>query len=186
MRLVFLGAPGVGKGTQAKLLSEREGLAHISTGDLLRDAVSRKTRLGLAAKEIMDRGDLVGDDIVLGLIEETLGTLGGRGFVLDGFPRTQAQAEGLDGLLRTRGESLDGVVNLTAPDEEVVQRLLDRGRPDDTPETVRHRLETYRRKTAPLIDRYEKGGLLVKVDGVGDIEAIQDRVRRALNGAVRG
>ena len=185
MKLVFLGAPGVGKGTQAELLCRDRGWTHISTGEILRDAVTRKTPLGRRAQEVIDRGDLVGDEVMLGLIRETLTGLGEDGFVMDGFPRTPAQAEGLDRLLEDRGEKLDGVLVLTAPDEELTQRLLGRGRNDDTPETVRHRLTVYRENTAPLVTYYEDAGLVRWVDGTGDIGEIQDRIRILLEGGGR-
>lgn len=180
MRLVFLGAPGAGKGTQADLLCEKKGWRHISTGELLRDAVKRGTPLGLRAKAAMDRGDLVADDIILGLIEETLDAIKDSGFVLDGFPRTLPQARGLDDMLDRKGKDLDRVVLLTASEEEVMERLAGRGRTDDTPETVRNRLKVYEEKTAPLVDYYEQKGILDRVNGMGDIPVIQERILAVL------
>jgi len=180
VRLVFLGAPGAGKGTQADLLCEKKGWRHISTGELLRDAVKRGTPLGLRAKAAMDRGDLVADDIILGLIEETLDAIKDSGFVLDGFPRTLPQARGLDDMLDRKGKDLDRVVLLTASEEEVMERLAGRGRTDDTPETVRNRLKVYEEKTAPLVDYYEQKGILDRVNGMGDIPVIQERILAVL------
>ncbi len=180
MKLVFLGAPGVGKGTQADILCRERGWRHISTGELLRAAVDRGTRMGQRAKDAMDRGNLVDDETILGLIEETLDEVKDVGFVLDGFPRTLAQASGLDSLMERRGESLDGVVLLTASENEVFRRLAERGRADDTPETIRNRFRVYEEKTAPLIGYYEKESILRRVNGVGDIPEIHDRVVAAL------
>jgi adenylate kinase len=180
VRLVFLGAPGAGKGTQADLLCDQKGWRHISTGDLLRDAVKRGTPLGLRAREAMDRGDLVADDVILGLIEETLDEIKDSGFVLDGFPRTLPQARGLDDMLDRLGKGLDRVLLLTASEEEVMARLAGRGRTDDTPETVRNRLKVYEEKTAPLVDYYDEKGILTRLNGMGDIPEIQERILAAL------
>ena len=181
MKLVFLGAPGVGKGTQAELVCRSHSWRHISTGELLREAVKNGTELGRKAKEAMDRGDLVADDIILGLIEETLdGMPDGDGFVLDGFPRTLAQARGLDELLEKRGQSLDRVVLLTADVAELQKRMEGRGRKDDTPETISNRLQVYEEKTAPLIEYYDKQGILTRVHGMGKIEEIHERIESAL------
>ncbi len=180
MRLVFLGAPGAGKGTQADLLCEKKDWRHISTGELLRDAVKRGTPLGLRAKQAMDRGDLVADDVILGLIEETLDEIEGSGFVLDGFPRTLPQARGLDDMLDRHGMALDRVVLLTASVEEVQSRLAGRGRTDDTPETILNRLKVYEEKTAPLVGYYDEKGILLRVNGMGDIPEIQERILAVL------
>ncbi len=180
MRLVFLGAPGAGKGTQADLLCKKKELRHISTGELLRDAAKRGTALGLRAKEAMDRGDLVADDVILGLIEETLDEIKGSGFVLDGFPRTLPQARGLDEMLERHGMGLDRVVLLTASKEEVQSRLAGRGRTDDTPETILNRLKVYEEKTAPLVGYYDERGILLRVNGMGDIPEIQERILAVL------
>jgi adenylate kinase len=180
VRVVFLGAPGVGKGTQAEILCRDLGLDHVSTGNLLREAVQAGTPRGRAAKQTMDRGDLVGDDIILGLIEESLDDLGDKGFVLDGFPRNAPQAKALDRLLERKGLDLDGVVLITVSKEEVLRRLRARGRDDDTPETIRRRFEVYEETTRPLVDFYREKGILVEVNGVGSIGEIQGRIRFVL------
>ena len=183
MIVILLGAPGVGKGTQAELLCRRHGWRHLATGDLLRAAVKAGTSMGRRAESIMTRGDLVDDAVILGLIEEEMERAGGTGVVLDGFPRTQAQAEGLDLLLKKRGEALDRVVLLSAPEEEVARRMAGRGRPDDTPETVRHRLRVYEQSTEPLVRYYEPRGVLRRVDGLGTVEDIHARIESAVLGA---
>lgn len=187
MRVIFLGPPGCGKGTQAKLLGEKLGVPVISTGDMLRDAVRRGTDLGRRAKTIMDSGELVPDDVVVGLIRERIGAPDARrGFLLDGFPRTVEQARALDRLLAGNGTSLDGVLNLLVPEATLVERLLSRaaseGRSDDRPETVAERLRVYREKTAPLVDHYRALGILSDVDGSGEIAEIADRIGRVLVG----
>jgi adenylate kinase len=149
---------------------------------MLRDAVAEGTPLGLRAKEVMARGDLVEDEVILGLIEESLEGIAGSGFVLDGFPRTLAQAKGLDDMLDRRSERLDCVILLTADTEVVVKRMVGRGREDDTPETVRHRLEVYENSTRPLIGYYEPKEILRRVDGVGEIQEIHERIESALVG----
>ena len=175
-----MGAPGAGKGTQAELLCRKHGWRHLATGDLLRAAVKAGTPLGKKAEAIMARGDLVDDSVILGLIEEEMGRAGVNGVVLDGFPRTLAQAEGLDALLKKRGEALDRVVLLSAPEEEVVRRMTGRGRVDDTVETVRHRLRVYEESTQPLVRYYEPRGVLKRVDGVGTVDDIHARIESAV------
>jgi adenylate kinase len=185
MRIVLLGAPGSGKGTQAKRLKVDLGIAHISTGDLLRAAVKAGTPLGLKAKAVMESGQLVSDDIVLGLLEERLAEADTKpGFILDGYPRNLAQANALDGLLARVGQPLDAVVKLNVPDAAIIKRCEIRfeqeHRADDNPETVRKRLAVYAEQTAPVADFYARRGLLTEIDGVGDIDAIGDRVLAAL------
>ena len=187
MRIVLLGAPGSGKGTQAKRLKAELGIAHISTGDLLRAAVKAGTPLGLKAKVVMEAGQLVSDDIVLGLLEERLAQSDTKaGFILDGYPRNLAQANALDALLARLGQPLDAVVKLSVPDAAIVRRcelrFEEEHRADDNPETVRKRLAVYAEQTAPVADFYSRRGLLTEVDGVGAIEAIGDRVLAALRG----
>jgi adenylate kinase len=185
MRIVLLGAPGSGKGTQAKRLKVELGIAHISTGDLLRAAVKAGTPLGLQAKAVMEAGQLVSDDIVLGLLEERLAQPDTRpGFILDGYPRNVAQANALDALLARVGQPLHAVVKLNVPDADIVKRCEIRfeqeHRADDNPETVRKRLAVYAEQTAPVADFYAQRGLLTEIDGVGAIDEIGDRVLAAL------
>jgi len=189
MRIVLLGAPGSGKGTQAKRLKVDLGIAHISTGDLLRAAVRAGTPLGLKAKAVMESGQLVSDDIVLGLLEERLAQSDTKpGFILDGYPRNLAQANALDELLARVGQPLDAVVKLNVPDAAIVKRCEIRfeqeHRADDNPETVRKRLAVYAEQTAPVADFYAQRELLTEIDGVGEIEAIGDRVLAALRARV--
>lgn len=184
-RIVLLGAPGAGKGTQAALLVEKLEIPHISTGDMLRAAVAAETPVGLQAKAVMNAGKLVGDDIVIAIAEERLGQPdAARGFILDGFPRTLAQAEALDQLLGRLGVALDCCLALTADTEAVVARLLKRaeleGRADDNEETIRERMSVYEEQTAPLLAYYRDKGLLVEVSGMGSIEAVSGAVLEAL------
>ncbi|HEV2540070.1 MAG TPA: adenylate kinase [Frateuria sp.] len=185
MRLVLLGAPGSGKGTQAARLKADLNVPHISTGDMLRAAVAAGTALGLKAKAVMDAGQLVSDDILLGMLEERLAQDDARnGFILDGYPRNLAQADALDHLLARIGQPLDAVVKLEVPGEAIVGRCQIRfqaeGRADDNPETVRKRLGVYAEQTAPVADFYAKRGKLQVVDGVGSLDEITARIKRAL------
>jgi adenylate kinase len=184
MRAIFLGPPGSGKGTQAKLLARRMAVPAISTGDMLREAVRLGTPLGRHAKSIMEAGELVPDDVVIGLIRERIALPDARGgFLLDGFPRTIEQALALDRVLEGNGETLDAVINLLVPEGALVERMVGRaareGRTDDRPETVRERLRVYREKTAPLVDHYGARGVRVDVDGSGSIEEVSGRIDRA-------
>ena len=186
MRIVLLGAPGSGKGTQAARLKADLRIAHISTGDLLRAAVKAGTPLGLRAKAVMDAGQLVSDEIVLAMLEERLAQPDTRaGFILDGYPRNLAQADALDHLLKRIGQPLDAVLKLNVPDADILKRTEIRfkaeGRADDDPGTVRRRLEVYADQTAPVADYYAQRGLLAEVDGVGAIEEIFARLLAALN-----
>lgn len=181
MRIVLLGAPGSGKGTQAAILTERLGVPHISTGELLRAAVKAGTELGIRARAVMDRGDLVSDEIVLGLIEERLqveDTAGG--FILDGYPRNLAQAASLDALLERIGRPVDIAVQIDIDTERVIARIARRaqeeGRSDDSEETVRNRMEVYQAQTAPVVGHYADKGLLTRVLGDGTIEEVQERI----------
>lgn len=184
MRLVFLGPPGVGKGTQGKRLSEANGWPLISTGEMLREAVAQGTALGKAAKSLVESGCLVSDDVMIGLVRErTLESDARRGFILDGFPRTVPQADALEGILRERGHGLDAVLSLSAPADEVVRRMLSRGRSDDAEATVRKRLQVYDEQTAPLIEYYRRLGLLREVDGLGTMDEVHEGLKRALRGA---
>lgn len=190
MRIVLLGAPGSGKGTQAKRLKNELRAAHISTGDLLRAAVKAGTPLGLKAKAVMDAGQLVSDEIVLGLLEERLAQADAQaGFILDGYPRNLAQANALENLLQRVGKPLDAVVKLNVPDGAIVKRCEIRfeqeHRADDNPETVRKRLAVYAAQTAPVAGFYAERGLLTEIDGVGDIDAIGERILGALRSQAR-
>ena len=186
MRIVLLGAPGSGKGTQAARLKAELEIAHISTGDLLRAAVKAGTPLGLRAKAVMDAGQLVSDEIVLAMLEERLAALDTKGgFILDGYPRNLAQADALDQLLKRIGQPLDAVLKLNVPDADIIKRTEIRfkaeGRADDNPDTVRRRLEVYAQQTAPVADYYAQRGLLAEVNGVGAIDEIFARLLAALN-----
>jgi len=166
VRLIFLGPPGAGKGTQAKILAGKCSVPHISTGDILRGAVAAETELGLKAKAYMDQGELVPDDLILDLVGSRLDNEDAQsGWILDGFPRNVSQAKFLDVLLEQIDHQYDCVVNLDVPDEVIVARLLERGRADDKEEVIRHRLSVYRDQTTPLIDFYRERQLLVSIDG---------------------
>ena len=181
MQLIFLGAPGSGKGTQAERLVERNSLAHISTGDILRAAVRDQTPLGLEANKYMSAGQLVPDSVVIGLVEERLKQPDTEaGFILDGFPRTTAQADALGALAEGLGKPIEAVVYLEVGEEELVSRLLGRGRADDNEETIRTRLSVYRSQTEPLISYYEEKGLLKRVEGMGTMDEITDRISVAV------
>lgn len=182
MRVILLGAPGSGKGTQAERIVHRYSIPHISTGDLLRAEVAAGTPLGQKAKAIMEAGGLVSDDIMLGMIEERLGQDDvGNGFMLDGFPRTLPQAEALDEMLAKLGQPIDVVIFFDVDYGEIMQRLLARKRDDDTEETIRKRLEVYEAQTAPLIDHYKARGNLRTVQGVGEVDEISQRIYAILD-----
>jgi len=185
MRLILLGPPGAGKGTQAKVLVDTYGIPQLSTGDILRSAIAAKTPMGQAAKVIMDRGDLVSDDIVNGIVSERLDQEDCRsGFVLDGFPRTIAQADALGRMLADKGMALDAVVELKADTDELVRRVVNRakesGRQDDNEEVVRKRLEVYTAQTAPLVDYYRSKGLLKTVDGMAPVDTVTAAIKQAI------
>lgn len=184
-RVLLLGAPGAGKGTQAGRLVEALGVPHVSTGDMFREAVAEGSQLGRRAESYMKRGELVPDDVVVGLAGERLDRDDARkGFVLDGFPRTVGQAEALDEILAGLGERLERCVALVVDDEAVVKRLLRRaeieGRGDDNEETIRTRMRVYRDQTAPLLDYYRQRSVLVEVDGMGSMDEVEERVWEAL------
>jgi adenylate kinase len=182
MRLVFIGPPGVGKGTQAERLVKHLAVTHLSTGDMLRQARQDKTDLGLKAESYMAAGQLVPDDLILELVGHRLEAADCRaGYLLDGFPRTVPQAEALDKILVARGTPLDVVLELTASTDELARRLASRGRADDQPEVIRQRLEAYERQTAPLVDYYRRQGLLHSIHGEGTPEAVFDRIRAAVD-----
>ena len=185
MNIILFGAPGAGKGTQAKRLVEARGLVQLSTGDMLRAAIDAGTELGLRAKEIMDRGDLVSDEIILGMIAERMDSPDcANGVILDGFPRTVAQAEGLDAMLEERGLVLDHVIEISVDEDALFARIENRAaetggsRADDNAETLRKRLAVYHENTAPLLPYYDGKGLLKTVDGMNSI----DEVGQAIDG----
>ena len=174
-RLLFLGPPGAGKGTQAQRLAASHGLLHLSTGDLLRAEVEAGTPLGQEAKAVMARGELVSDDLVLAIVRHRLETRQG-GWLLDGFPRNLPQAVALDGLLAELGQSIELVLLMELEDPVLLQRLLARGRADDNAEVINHRLHVYREQTAPLIAHYDALGLLQPVEASGTVEEIGARI----------
>lgn len=177
--LVILGRQGSGKGTQAARISERFGVVHISTGDMLRAAVAEETPLGQKAKALMDAGDLVPDEIMIGIVDERLRKedVVTGGFLLDGFPRTVGQAEAL---AEFAGDDLDLAINLDVAVEEVTARMVARGREDDTAEGIARRLELYEAETAPLLEWFEERGILAVVDGLGDEELVFERLTAAI------
>jgi len=179
MRLVLLGPPGAGKGTQAALLSEKLGVPHISTGDLFRANIGEGTPLGVEAKGYIDAGKLVPTDVTARMVKSRLAESdAANGFLLDGFPRTVEQADILTDLLSENGQQLDGVLNFNIAEDVVVERMLARGRADDNEETIRTRLGVYRDETAPLIDHY--GDAIITIEAEGEVEEINDRAMAAL------
>lgn len=180
-RLILLGPPGSGKGTQAQKLAELYQIPHISTGDLLRSAVEKKTKLGEQARGYMDRGELVPDEIILDMVRDRLAEPDAKaGWVLDGFPRNVSQAEFLDKLLQEISQESDRSINLEVPDDTVVSRMLERGRTDDNEETIRRRLEVYRQQTAPTIAYYSDRDRLLSVDGDRDIDEVTAALKSAI------
>lgn len=211
MKLIFLGPPGVGKGTQAKILSSKYDIPQISTGEVLRQAVEGKSELGLKAVEQMNSGELVPDDVVIGIVKNEIADLS-DGFILDGFPRTIAQASALDEMLSSFGYSIDAVIQIVAKDEVLIERLSGRRtcpecganyhvknnppekpevcdecggeliiRDDDKPESIKNRLKVYSEETAPLISYYEDSGKLIKIEGEGSIQEVNQKIINAVN-----
>jgi adenylate kinase len=183
--ILFLGAPGSGKGTQGKILAERLGLPKITTGDLLRAAVRGGTPLGTEARKFMDKGSLVPDSVILSMIKEELAKPDAQqGAVFDGFPRTAPQAELVDRTLAQRSQRLNHILLLDVPEEELVRRLAGRaaqeGRTDDTPEAIKTRLQVYQRDTAPLIAHYAQRGIVHRVPGTGAVDAIATEIQRVI------
>lgn len=185
-RLIFLGPPGAGKGTQAQILSENHQIPHVSTGDILRAAVARQTPLGKQAKDYMNRGELVPDALILGLIQDRLSyddTV--NGWILDGFPRNVNQAAFLEELLVKLDQNADCALNLEVPDEVLVSRLLERSlkqnRPDDNEETIRRRLEVYHQDTVPVIDFYRQREVLKTIDGNQTMEKVTELLNEAIS-----
>lgn len=185
MRIVFIGPPGAGKGTQAQRLVETCRIAHLSTGDMLRAARDAGTEVGQQAETYMSAGRLVPDEIIVAVIAERLAQPDCQeGYLLDGFPRTIAQAEALDGMLVEKGTPLDVVLELQVPEGELFERLAGRGRADDTPEVIRQRLVAYREQTEPLLQYYGKRDLLRGIDGVGTVDEIFERAKVVLGETV--
>src|SRR3954466_6662707 len=185
MRLIIMGPPGAGKGTQAKFIAEHFKIPAISTGDIFRANVSEGTELGLEAKRYMDAGDYVPDEVTNRMVRNRIDEPdAANGFLLDGYPRTLAQVEELDGMIKFTGHALDAVVVLRVNEDELVQRLLERakteGRADDTEEVIRRRQEVYADQTEPLIEVYRDRNLLIEVDGTGEVDEVTERIFHAL------
>ncbi|HSG32318.1 MAG TPA: adenylate kinase [Thermodesulfobacteriota bacterium] len=181
MNLIIFGPPGAGKGTQAVNIVEKYGVAHISTGDILRGAVKNGTELGQKAKEYMDKGELVPDELIIGIIKDRIKEQDCQGgFLLDGFPRTIAQANALETMLSNEGLEIDSVVSVEVQDSEIITRILKRaeeeGRADDTEDVVKNRLQVYRNQTEPLKDYYKEKGKLSEVDGIGSVDEVFSRI----------
>lgn len=186
MRMILMGPPGAGKGTQARFMADRCGIPAISTGDIFRANVSQGTPLGVEAKKYMDAGEYVPDEVTNLMVRNRIDEEDAQpGFLLDGYPRTLAQVEELDGMIGFTGHMLDAVVVLTVDPEELVARLLQRaeteGRTDDTEDVIRRRQEVYAEQTEPLIEVYRDRGLLVEVDGMGEVDEVTARVLAALD-----
>ncbi|GAB2562105.1 adenylate kinase [Nocardia sp. NPDC059240] len=179
MRLVLLGPPGAGKGTQAELLSEKLGVPHISTGNLFRTNIAEQTALGREAQQYLDAGNLVPSDVTNRMVEARIGEPDAvNGFILDGYPRTVDQAEALEKMLKESGKVLDAVLSFVVDEDVVVDRMLARGRGDDTEEVIRNRMRVYREETEPLLEHYD--GQVVSVEGVGEIDEVNTRALKAL------
>ena len=186
MRLIMMGPPGAGKGTQAKYIADHFGIPAISTGDIFRANVSKGTPLGIEAAKYMDAGDYVPDEVTNLMVRDRIDEEDADpGFLLDGYPRTLAQVEELDGMIKHTGHALDAVVVLTVDPDEIVQRLLQRaqveGRADDTEDVIRRRQELYTEQTEPLIDVYRNRGILIEVDGMGEVDDVTSRIFDALD-----
>ncbi len=181
MYLIILGPPGAGKGTQSILIAEKMGLKHLSTGEILRKAVTDGTPLGLKAKEVMDSGNLVSDEIMVGIIKDAISDdIARKGFILDGFPRTIEQARELDKIMDSLGYNSAKVINITLDDEELVRRMLGRGRKDDTEETIKNRLKVYKDQTAPVKEHYSSKSAVFDIYGIGSISEINDKILEVL------
>jgi adenylate kinase len=182
VRLLFIGPPGAGKGTQAALVAARLGIPHVSTGEMFRHHVSRATDLGIRVKAILESGGYVPDDLTVAMLKERLAAPDARpGFILDGFPRTAPQVEALDELIGVDG--LDRVVLFEVDEDALVQRMMGRGRADDTEETIRNRFKMYQEQTSPLIDIYKERDLVVSVDGLGNVDEVTERILRVVSDA---
>lgn len=176
-RLIIFGPCGVGKGTQAELIAQKLNLKHFSTGEILRKAAADGTELGLKAKAVMNSGALVSDDIMIGIVKEAISKPdAANNFILDGFPRTLAQAEALDEIFKELGFDNVNIISLKANEQELIDRLLKRGRSDDSEETVRHRIHVYNESTAPILAHYDGLYNIIEIDGVGEIEEINQKI----------
>ena len=186
MQIIVLGPPGAGKGTQSLLIAQKLGLIHLSTGEILRKAVEDKTGLGLKAKEIMDKGHLVSDEIMIGIIRDAISKdeVKKIGFILDGFPRTLKQAIALDEILMELGYNDLKVINLVADEDELLKRLKGRGRSDDTIETILHRRKVHKDQTEPVIDHYRQKFEVFNINGVGSISDINKSILGVLTRAI--
>lgn len=181
MYLIILGPPGAGKGTQSILIAQELGLKHLSTGEILRKAVTEGTPLGLKAKEVMDAGNLVSDDIMVGIIKEAISADDAKnGFILDGFPRTIEQARELDKIMESLGYDSVRVINITLDDNELIRRMLGRGRVDDTEETIKNRLNVYKAQTAPVKEHYSSKSAVFDIYGIGSINEINGKILEVL------
>ena len=178
-KLLFIGPPGAGKGTQASLFCKKYGLNHLSTGDLLRDEVNSGSELGLQASEVMNKGELVSDELVLSIVEGRLLKIN-EGWLLDGFPRNVNQASSLKKLLEKINQPLEAVISIQIADSYLIKRLLARGRDDDNEEVISNRLKIYREKTSPLVDLYRKEKVLVEIDGNAEIDVVFSCIEKAL------
>ncbi|MEX0890040.1 MAG: adenylate kinase [Balneolaceae bacterium] len=184
MKLVLFGPPGAGKGTQASKISAHYNIAHLSTGDIFRSAIKNETSLGKEVKSILDSGELVPDQTVVDLVAEELKKESYKsGYILDGFPRTVAQAEAFDSLLEKQNDSIDAFISLNVPEDELIKRILSRGegRSDDTEEGVKRRLQVYHKETRPVKEYYEKSGVVFNIEGVGSVEEIFSRIKSVLD-----
>ena len=180
MQIILFGPPGCGKGTQASFISDALSIPHLSTGDMLRSAVSSKSEIGLKAKEIMEKGGLVSDEIVLSIIKERISDNDSKkGFILDGFPRTINQAEGLD-LLLNKTQKIDFVLRIKVDQEDILKRLITRGRSDDKPEIIKNRFKSYNSETQPLIPFYEEKKILFNIDGMQEVEKVFIDIKKVI------
>ncbi|MBL8016365.1 MAG: adenylate kinase [Ignavibacteria bacterium] len=181
MYLIILGPPGAGKGTQSILVAEKLKLKHLSTGEILRQAVTDGTELGLKAKEVMDSGNLVSDEIMVGIVKDAISNEDAKkGFILDGFPRTLEQARELDKIMDSLGYDALRVINITLDDEELMRRMLGRGRKDDTEETIKNRLKVYKEQTSPVKEHYSSKSAVFDIYGIGSISEINDNILAVL------
>ncbi len=186
LNFIFFGPPGAGKGTQAKLIAKEYDFVHISTGDILRNAIAEQTDLGKQAQKYVEKGELVPDSLIIDLIRSVLEkNFNAKGFIFDGFPRTIPQAQAFDDMLSQLNWEITAVIDLEVTDQEIMARLLRRaeieGRTDDTPQVIEHRLQVYRQNTEPLIDYYLQQGKLYKVNGLGTIEEVNERIKQIIN-----